>query len=384
MDEHAPASELDAQAAIPGLLRDTYTAAASPATAPNINPPILMASLPPSGIVATYIFSLITGSILHKLRKAKTGIGTACYGNMVLDCPTIDNKAGKTMTKATMNTICAVFALTALLTSCSSPSKTTAGSVNALPSASSAAAQSPSSQQTSPAPETPTLSATPAAEPSPSPKVKAPLYKMTTVYRLVPIDETKTSKKAVLLTFDDAPHNEEVINSLLDTLDKHKAKAIFFVNGYRVKQHPELLKLINDRGQTIGNHSWDHIDLKKEEPGKVESQIADVQAEVKALIGKEPIFFRPPYGSGGDTVKAAAKNHGMLFMTWSNGSLDWEQKAPGDPDKVIGNVLEQLHPGANILMHELKWTAAALDGLLTKLGEKGYSFIDPETIKVSP
>ncbi|WP_127494228.1 polysaccharide deacetylase family protein [Paenibacillus glycanilyticus] len=288
------------------------------------------------------------------------------------------------MTKTTMNTLCAVFALTALLTSCGSASETTTGSANALPTAHSADAQSPPGRQTLPAPETPALSATPAAEPSPSPKVMAPLYKMTAVYRFVPINEATASKKAVLLTFDDAPHNEEVINSLLDTLDKHKAKAIFFVNGYRVKQHPELLKLIHDRGQTIGNHSWDHIDLKKEEPGKVETQIADVQAEVKALTGKEPKFFRPPYGSGGDTVKEAAKNHGMLFMTWSNGSLDWEQKAPGDPDKVIGNVLEQLHPGANILMHELKWTAAALDGLLAKLEDKGYSFIDPETIQVSP
>lgn len=285
------------------------------------------------------------------------------------------------MTKATMNTICAVFALTALLTSCSSPSKLTVGGVNAHPSADASAVQSPASRQTPSTFEG--ISPTP-AEPSPSPQVKAVQYKMTSVYRFVPIDQTNASKKAVLLTFDDAPHNEEVINSLLDTLDKHKAKAIFFVNGYRVKQHPDLLKLIHDRGQTIGNHSWDHIDLKKEEPAKVESQIADVQAEVKALIGKEPVFFRPPYGSGGDTVKQAAKNHGMLFMTWSNGSLDWEQKAPGDPDKVISNVLKQLHPGANILMHELKWTAAALDGLLTKLEEKGYSFIDPETIMISP
>lgn len=54
-----------------------------------------------------------------------------------------------------------------------------------------------------------------------------------------------------------------MITSLIDTLDKHNAKAIFFVNGYRVKSHPELLKLIHDRGQIVGNHAWDHEDLKK-------------------------------------------------------------------------------------------------------------------------
>ncbi|MFF2090143.1 polysaccharide deacetylase family protein [Paenibacillus sp. NPDC058174] len=238
----------------------------------------------------------------------------------------------------------------------------------------------------------PAITATPAQEtasPLPSPtatetiaaaEVKT-LYKMNNVYRFVPIEET-TDKKVVLLSFDDGPHNKEVLTSLLDTLDKHHAKAVFFVNGYRVKEHPELLTLIHERGQTIGNHSWDHIDLKKEDEAKIDQQIGDVQKDVEAITGEPPRFFRPPYGSGGDKVKEIAKNHGLLFMTWSNGSLDWEQKSPGDPDKVIANVLEQLHPGANILMHELKWTAEALDGLLTKLEDKGYGFIDPATIEL--
>jgi peptidoglycan/xylan/chitin deacetylase (PgdA/CDA1 family) len=280
------------------------------------------------------------------------------------------------MTKAHLRKIYAVLAITAILSSCSSPSKTTTVESNPEPSAASTDVQTVPKVTSEPI-------QTAQATPSPSPELKAPLYKMTSVYRFVPIDETATTKKAVLLTFDDAPHNEEVIVSLLDTLEKHKAKAIFFVNGYRVKQHPELLKKINERGQTIGNHSWDHIDLKKEDKTKVESQLADVQSEVKSITGKEPLFFRPPYGSGGDTVKEIAKNHGMLYMTWSNGSLDWEQKSPGDPDKVVTNVLDQLHPGANILMHELTWTASALDDLLTKLEEKGYTFIDPATIEVN-
>lgn len=231
-----------------------------------------------------------------------------------------------------------------------------------------------------------TPAASPAETPTPSPeenvKVK-PTYRMNAkTYRFEPIDQQSTDK-AVLLTFDDGPKDEKILASMLDTLDRHGAKAIFFVNGYRVKQNPELLQLINDRGQTIGNHSYDHIDLKNEPEAVVEEQLSSVQKDVEALTGVVPRFFRPPYGSGSEFVRKTAQNHGMLYMTWSNGSLDWDKSAKDKPEVVIGNVMEQLHPGANILMHELQWTADALDELLTKLEEKGYAFIDPGTIELT-
>ncbi|MDF2836722.1 MAG: polysaccharide deacetylase, partial [Paenibacillus sp.] len=179
-----------------------------------------------------------------------------------------------------------------------------------------------------------TPAASPAETPMPSPeenvKVK-PEYRMNAkTYRFEPIDQQSTDK-VVLLTFDDGPNDEKILASMLDTLDRHGAKAIFFVNGYRVKQNPELLQLINDRGQTIGNHSYDHIDLKNEPEAVVEEQLSSVQKDVEALTGVVPRFFRPPYGSGSEFVRKTAQNHGMLYMTWSNGSLDWDKSAKDKP-----------------------------------------------------
>ncbi|SIQ48532.1 Peptidoglycan/xylan/chitin deacetylase, PgdA/CDA1 family [Paenibacillus sp. RU4T] len=247
------------------------------------------------------------------------------------------------------------------------------------------APSSPPSVSASPAPSaaapSPSLSPSPSPLPPATPQKAEAMFKMSSkTFRFSPVD-SETSNKAVLLTFDDGPKEKEELTSMLDTLDKHGAKAIFFVNGYRVKQNPELLKLIDERGQTIGNHSWDHIDLHKKSKAEVQKQLGDVSDLVEELTGKRPLFFRPPFGTGGDVGKEVAKEDGMLYMTWSNGSLDWDLKATKkDPQLVIKNVLEQLHPGANILMHELPWTKEALDSLLTKLEEKGYGFIDPASI----
>lgn len=69
-------------------------------------------------------------------------------------------------------------------------------------------------------------------------------------------------------------------------------------------------------------------------------------------------------------------------MTWSNGSKDWEMTyKKNSPEEVIQNVLNQLHDGSNILMHELPWTDKALDDLLTKMEQQQYSFVDPNAIE---
>ncbi|MGW9526855.1 polysaccharide deacetylase family protein [Paenibacillus terrae] len=208
-------------------------------------------------------------------------------------------------------------------------------------------------------------------------------YHLDKAYNVVP-NQQWMEKKVVLLTFDDGPKEAVMINKIIDILDKHKAKAIFFVNGYRVKEHPELLKLIHDRGQLIGNHSWDHIVLKNKSEAEVKKQIESVQKIVKDTTGQTPVFFRPPHGAGGDVGRKVAKENRLLYMTWSVGSLDWTMKKsqPNKTDAILKNVTEQLHPGSNILMHELPWTAEALDSLLIRLEQKGYQFVDPQSIEV--
>lgn len=284
---------------------------------------------------------------------------------------------------------CAVGVLAAALTACGGNGDGKA-SPTAVPTATSTSAPALTASPNTPAAE-PSPAASPSATPSPSPAPTAPAmpqsaektYKMNKNYDIVPIDKSASSAKVVLLTFDDGPKDEKTLKPILDTLDKHHAKAIFFVNGYRVKAHPELLKEIDRRGQTIGNHSYEHILLGKENAESIKAQIGKVQDIVEATVGKRPAFFRPPNASANDDVHKIAAENGLLFMTWSNGSLDWTMSGTKIKDKkkaIIDNVTDQLHAGSNILMHELSWTADALDQLLTTLEGKGYAFVDPAAI----
>ena len=59
------------------------------------------------------------------------------------------------------------------------------------------------------------------------------------------------------LTFDDGP-NPAMTPALLDLLDKHGARATFFLLGKYVRQYPELAAEIAGRGHAIGNHSDTH------------------------------------------------------------------------------------------------------------------------------
>lgn len=206
-------------------------------------------------------------------------------------------------------------------------------------------------------------------------------YEMNNIYDIKPIDDG-TNDKIVLLTFDDGPKDEEMVSAMLDTLEKHKAKAIFFLNGDKIEDNPELLKQIYEEGHAIGNHAYEHLVLNKLSEQEIDQQIEKVQQLVEELIGERPCFFRPPHAAGNDYIKEKTAQEGMLYMTWSNGSLDWDRNHQ-TADAVIANVMEQLRPGSNILMHELPWTVEALDELLTKLEAEGYQFVNPYAIRIN-
>lgn len=201
-------------------------------------------------------------------------------------------------------------------------------------------------------------------------------YKITKDFKIVPTDP-ETDKKVVLLTIDDGPSTQS--SDIVKTLNDANIRAIFFINGTNVKAHPDALKQEFAAGNMIGNHTWDHKDLKKITDAQAKKEIDDNTAIILKETGVKPIFFRSPFGKLSTFAKAYVEEQGMFPFNWSDAAIDWDKKTK-DKKVFIANVMKDIGPGSIILMHEHPWSRDALPDLITEIKAKGYTFIDPKDI----
>lgn len=195
-----------------------------------------------------------------------------------------------------------------------------------------------------------------------------------------PLNE-QINEKVVLLTIDDAPEHYSL--EMAKILEEQGINAIFFVNGHFLKTDDgrAKLKAIYDLGFEIGNHTMTHPNLRDLDIIDQEKQIIELNDLVEKLVGKRPRFFRAPYGVNTDTSKRVVEEEGMQWMNWSYG-YDFQQgymEKEALADIMVNTNL--LSPGANLLMHDRKFTYEALPSIIDGLRDKGYSFVDPREIK---
>lgn len=217
-------------------------------------------------------------------------------------------------------------------------------------------------------------------------KAEPTVQNATPQYRLNPANWSlkpisNANPKVVLLTFDDAPDKYSL--QIAKTLKKHGVKAIFFVNGHFIDTDAEkaVLKQIHEMGFAIGNHTYTHASLKELSEEEQSNEILKVNDAVEAITGERPKFFRAPFGMNTEFSKSIAAKEKMLFMNWTYG-YDWEKEFQNKValTKIMANS-PYLTNGANLLMHDRKWTGEAISGIITGLQEKGYEILDPSLIE---
>lgn len=192
--------------------------------------------------------------------------------------------------------------------------------------------------------------------------------------RELPIYCVDTQKNQVALSFDAAWGNEDT-QEILDILAKHNVHVTFFMTGGWVDSFPDDVKRIAAAGHDLGNHSENHKNMSQLNDEQCKQEIMKVHDKVKALTGIEMQLFRPPYGDYDNHVIKDAYECGYFPIQWSVDSLDWKDYGV---ENIIQTVTQNkaLDKGAIILMHNgAKYTAQALDTIITGLQDKGYEIV---------
>lgn len=190
-------------------------------------------------------------------------------------------------------------------------------------------------------------------------------------------DPAAEGKKVVMLTFDDGPSPTGTTARILDTLKENHVKAMFFVTGYGATNR-DLLEREFKEGHVLGTHTQTHAYLPDLSVAQMRQEIEPVITTVAEVTGTRPKYFRPPNGAYNDALRALLEEEGQELINWSDGSLDWDGLEDGykEPKLVVDQVMNYIHPGAVVLMHDThEHTADALPELIRQIRAAGYEFV---------
>jgi peptidoglycan-N-acetylglucosamine deacetylase len=206
----------------------------------------------------------------------------------------------------------------------------------------------------------------------------------------------------VALTFDDGP-NPAVTPQLLALLDRHAARATFFLVGRWARACPELVGEIAARGHTIGNHTETHPNLMLLSTARIEQEIRRCQESIAsasrgAAAAVPPKWMRPPFGFRGPQLQGAVSRAGLRGVAmWSLTAYDWK---PQPPERLIQRLARvALHgaapapTGEIVLLHDGDFrhlgadrghVLAALDHWLPRWRDAGLEFVTINEVAGEP
>ena len=186
--------------------------------------------------------------------------------------------------------------------------------------------------------------------------------------------------KNVALTFDDGPY-PPYTDELLKILEQRQVKATFFMVAENAEKHPELVAKIAAQGHEIALHALKHRDFLKLSLAEQQKDIAAGKRILEKLSGQKITLMRPPHGFRDWAVIDTLQKNGLTAVNWSVIPRDWTN--PG-VSVIVDRIMEQLHPGAIILLHDgdspkyvvsREETIQAVSVIIDKLCAEGYNFV---------
>ena len=188
----------------------------------------------------------------------------------------------------------------------------------------------------------------------------------------IPIYKVDTDDKKISLSFDVAWGSNN-IDEILNILDKHNAKATFFLVGSWVDDNEELVKKIHSKGHELGNHSNTHSNTTVLSDEDTLDEIKLTTDKIEKITDEEVTLYRPPFGEVDDKTMDICKSLGYQVVKWDIDSLDWKEIGT---QHVIDRVIRNSEPGSIVLFHaNVNGINYYLDDILTKLKQDNYDVV---------
>ena len=188
----------------------------------------------------------------------------------------------------------------------------------------------------------------------------------------------KTVQPLVALSFDDGP-DPAYTPQVLGLLEKHHAKATFFLIGERAARHPEVVGRIRAAGHEIGNHYYVNGATLRHSDREFVDYLD--RTEKATGISTPPKLFRPPGGVAWPHQLELARERGYLSVLGSAYPHD-----PAHPPVwyIRWLVTKNLRPGAIVILHDgipdPRRSIEALEPILAAGGAKGLRFVSVGTL----
>jgi peptidoglycan/xylan/chitin deacetylase (PgdA/CDA1 family) len=184
----------------------------------------------------------------------------------------------------------------------------------------------------------------------------------------------ETRARLVALTFDDGPAPDHT-PTVLRILERHDARATFFLIGERAQRAPDLVRTLREGGHEIANH---YLTLRSNLRAS-DAEFEEGLLRTEAILGLEgPVkFYRPPGGLIRPSQRAILTRHRYRCVLGSAYPFDGSKAAP--VWYIRGLVAKNLAPGAIVILHDgiadPSRTLAALDDILVAGERKGLRFV---------